>query len=65
MKTLLGYLGFVLILGGGTGLLADRLGGFRLFGFVRYLVPDGHETVGYAALLALGVLLSIPAARRG
>ncbi|MER7844970.1 hypothetical protein ABTZ03_13625 [Kitasatospora sp. NPDC096077] len=65
MKTLLGYLGFVLILGGGSGLLADRLGGFRLFGFVRFLVPDGHETVGYVVLLVLGVLLSIPAARRG
>ncbi|MFJ8623058.1 hypothetical protein ACIRD3_09430 [Kitasatospora sp. NPDC093550] len=65
MKTLLGYLGFVLILGGASGLLADRLGGFRLFGFVRYLVPDGHETAGFAVLLALGVLLAIPAARRG
>ncbi|MFI6154365.1 hypothetical protein ACIBCA_16970 [Kitasatospora sp. NPDC051170] len=65
MKDLLGYLGLVLILGGGTGLLADRLGGFRLFGFVRHLVPDGHETVGYATLLVLGVLLAIPAAKRG
>ncbi|MFD7907877.1 hypothetical protein ACFV4F_15485 [Kitasatospora sp. NPDC059722] len=64
MKTLLGYLGFVLILGGATGLLSDHLGGFRLFGFVRFLVPAGHETVGYAVLLALGVLLAIPAARR-
>ncbi|MER8101919.1 hypothetical protein [Kitasatospora sp. NPDC094016] len=65
MKTLLGYLGFVLILGGGSGLAADWLGGFRLFGFVRFLVPDGHETAGYATLLVLGVLLAIPAARRG
>ncbi|MFE6051533.1 hypothetical protein ACFQ6N_12285 [Kitasatospora sp. NPDC056446] len=65
MKTLLGYLGFVLILGGATGLLSDRIGGFRLFGFVRLLVPDGHETAGYATLLVLGVLLAIPAARRG
>ncbi|MFJ7243506.1 hypothetical protein ACIQWA_02550 [Kitasatospora sp. NPDC098652] len=65
MKNLLGYLGFVLILGGGTGLLADHLGGFRLFGFVRFLVPDGHETAGYAVLLVLGALLAIPAARRG
>lgn len=65
MKTLLGYLGFVLILGGGSGLLADRLEGFRLFGFVRFLVPEGHETAGYAVLLVLGILLAIPAARRG
>lgn len=64
MKTLLGYLGFVLILGGATGLLSDHLGGFRLFGFVRFLVPAGQETPGYAVLLALGVLLAIPAARR-
>ncbi|MEV7599811.1 hypothetical protein AB0O91_20750 [Kitasatospora sp. NPDC089797] len=65
MKTLLGYLGFVLILGGGSGLLASHLGGFRLFGFVRFLVPEGHETVGYVVLLVLGALLAIPAARRG
>ncbi|MER7667664.1 hypothetical protein ABTY61_04250 [Kitasatospora sp. NPDC096128] len=65
MKTLLGYLGFVLILGGGSGLLADHLGGFRLFGFVRFLVPDGHETAGYAVLLVLGALLALPSARRG
>ncbi|WP_256178137.1 hypothetical protein [Kitasatospora aureofaciens] len=65
MKTLLGYLGFVLILGGASGLLADHLGGFRLFGFVRLLVPSGHETAGYAALLVLGVVLAIPSARRG
>ncbi|MER7580158.1 hypothetical protein [Kitasatospora sp. NPDC097691] len=65
MKTLLGYFGFVLILGGASGLLSGWLGGFRLFGFVRFLVPHGHETAGYAVLLALGVLLSIPAARRG
>lgn len=65
MKDLLGYLGLVLILGGATGLLADQLGGFRLFGFVSVLVPDGHETAGYATLLVLGVLLAIPAAKRG
>ncbi|MQS10954.1 hypothetical protein F7Q99_01325 [Streptomyces kaniharaensis] len=65
MKHLLGYLGFVLILGSASGLLAGHLGGFRLFGFVRFLVPSGHETVGYAALLVLGIVLSIPSARRG
>ncbi|WP_037900330.1 hypothetical protein [Streptomyces sp. NRRL S-350] len=65
MKTLLGYLGFVLILGGASGLLSGWTGGFRLFGFVRFLVPEGHQTAGYAALLVLGVLLAVPAARRG
>ncbi|MEV7026501.1 hypothetical protein [Kitasatospora sp. NPDC093558] len=65
MKTLLGYLGSVLILGSATGLLSDHLGGFRLFGFVRFLVPAGHEMAGYVVLLALGVLLAIPAARQG
>ncbi|WP_316527836.1 hypothetical protein [Kitasatospora brasiliensis] len=65
MKTLLGYLGFVLIVGGASGLVSGWIPGFRLFGLVRYLVPDGHETAGYATLLVLGVLLAIPAARRG
>ncbi|MFG2905411.1 MULTISPECIES: hypothetical protein [unclassified Kitasatospora] len=65
MKTLLGYLGFVLIVGGASGLVSGWVAGFRLFGFVRFLVPEGHETAGYAVLVALGVLLAIPAARRG
>ncbi|MFE4517279.1 hypothetical protein ACFRMQ_24145 [Kitasatospora sp. NPDC056783] len=65
MKTLLGYLGFVLIVGGASGLVSGWIAGFRLFGFVRFLVPEGHETAGYAVMTALGVLLAIPAARRG
>ncbi|MFJ6621855.1 hypothetical protein ACIQOW_30290 [Kitasatospora sp. NPDC091335] len=65
MKTLLGYLGFVLIAGGASGLLSGWTGGIRLFGFVRFLVPSAHETAGYATLLVLGALLAFPAARRG
>ncbi|MGW7445380.1 hypothetical protein [Kitasatospora sp. NPDC054795] len=65
MKTLLGCLGSVLIVGGASGLLSTWIEGFRLFGFVRVLVPAGHEIAGYATLVVLGVLLALPAARHG
>ncbi|MFD4656397.1 hypothetical protein ACFWP2_12295 [Kitasatospora sp. NPDC058444] len=65
MKTLFGYLGSVLIVGGASGLLSTWIAGFRLFGFVRVLVPAGHETAGYATLVVVGVLLALPAARHG
>ncbi|MEU1285952.1 hypothetical protein [Kitasatospora sp. NPDC005856] len=65
MKTLFGYLGSVLIVGGASGLLSTWIEGFRLFGFVRVLVPAGHETAGYTVLVVAGVLLALPAARHG
>ncbi|MFJ8436295.1 hypothetical protein ACIQ9P_33845 [Kitasatospora sp. NPDC094019] len=58
MKNLLGFVSFVLVVGGINGLLVDHLWGLHLFGFVRYLVPADHRTVGYLALIAVGVLLA-------
>ncbi|MFB6888321.1 hypothetical protein ACFCX4_03275 [Kitasatospora sp. NPDC056327] len=59
MKNSLGFVSFVLIIGGLSGLLSDHLWGLRLFGFVRYLVPDGHQTLGYCVMIGTGVLLAI------
>ncbi|MFF8772312.1 hypothetical protein [Kitasatospora sp. NPDC015120] len=59
MKNFLGFVSFVLIVGGISGLLADHLWGLRVFGFVRYLVPSGHQTAGYFALIGVGVLLAL------
>ncbi|MER5355948.1 hypothetical protein ABT093_37215 [Kitasatospora sp. NPDC002551] len=59
MKYLLGYVSFVLIVGGVSGLLADHLWGLHVFGFVRYLVPAGHRTAGYFTMVGLGILLAL------
>ncbi|MFD5438314.1 hypothetical protein ACFWJ4_39925 [Kitasatospora sp. NPDC127067] len=65
MKNLLGFVSFALIVGGISGLLSDHLGGFRLFGFVQYLVPGGHETAGYTGLVLLGTALAVVTGRIG
>ncbi|MFB7469648.1 hypothetical protein [Kitasatospora sp. NPDC056184] len=62
MKNFLGFVSFVLIVGGISGLLADHLWGLHVFGFVRFLVPADHQTVGYFAMIGLGVLLALGAA---
>ncbi|MFF7453087.1 hypothetical protein [Kitasatospora sp. NPDC008115] len=59
MKNLLGFVSFVLIIGGISGLVADHLWGFRLFGFVRYLVPADHQTVGHLVMIGAGTLLAL------
>ncbi|MEU4730448.1 hypothetical protein [Streptomyces sp. NPDC023588] len=46
---------FVLVVGGVSGLLHAWLGWIHLMGFVRFLVPDGHEIYGYAVMVVLGV----------
>ncbi|MEV8532524.1 hypothetical protein [Streptomyces sp. NPDC051211] len=55
LKGLSGILGFVLILGGAFGLLHEWFGWIRFFGFVRFLVPSGHEVFGYAVMIVLGL----------
>ncbi|MFI1970968.1 hypothetical protein BLA24_29950 [Streptomyces cinnamoneus] len=57
MKSLLNVASFVLIAGGASGLLHEWLGWFRLFGFLRWLSPDGYEVYTYVVLVALGVVL--------
>ncbi|MFI8452028.1 hypothetical protein [Streptomyces erythrochromogenes] len=50
-----GLLCFVLVVGGASGLLHEWLGWIHFMGFVRFLVPDGHEIYGYVVMVALGL----------
>ncbi|MFE6871294.1 hypothetical protein ACFVFS_32645 [Kitasatospora sp. NPDC057692] len=59
MKNFLGFVSFVLIIGGISGLVSDHLWGLHLFGFVRYLIPAGHQTAGYFTMIGVGVLLAL------
>ncbi|MBP0452621.1 MFS transporter [Kitasatospora sp. RG8] len=65
MKSLLGFISFVLVGGGISGLLSDRLWGLHVFGFVRHLVPDDHRTVGYVVLVVMGAALAVGSDRIG
>lgn len=51
-------LGGILTLGGAAGLLHLWLGSPPLFGFLRHLTLDGHETVGYILMIVIGVAVS-------
>ncbi|MET4927543.1 hypothetical protein P3L51_35175 [Streptomyces sp. PSRA5] len=56
MKAILGFISFVLVTAGVTGLLnewADRLPAF--FGFFRFLIPDGYEVLGYVVIALFGL----------
>ncbi|MER7731589.1 hypothetical protein ABTX80_11970 [Streptomyces erythrochromogenes] len=55
LAALSGLLCFVLVVGGGSGLLHEWLGWIHFMGFVRFLVPDGHEVFGYVVMVALGL----------
>ncbi|QES51629.1 hypothetical protein DEJ50_31045 [Streptomyces venezuelae] len=57
LKTLAGIAAFVLVVGGAFGLLHEWLGWIRFFGFVRFLVPAGHEVLGHTLLIVLGLAL--------
>ncbi|MCX4539481.1 hypothetical protein [Streptomyces sp. NBC_01565] len=54
LKSLLGLIAFVLIVGGASGLLHEWFGFIRFMGFVRYLVPEGYEVLGYVVMIAIG-----------
>lgn len=55
LKSLLGFVSFVLIVGGISCLLHEWLGWFRLFGFLRFLAPGGYEVYSYVVMIALGI----------
>ncbi|MED7948485.1 hypothetical protein PUR61_21775 [Streptomyces sp. BE20] len=57
MKNLLGFVSFVLVVGGISGLVSDHLWGLHVFGSLRYLIPAGYETVGYPVMIVLGAVL--------
>lgn len=52
---LLGVVSFVLIVGGISGLLRTWFDWIQIFGFLRFVIPDGYEVFGYAALIVVGV----------
>ncbi|MFI9203608.1 hypothetical protein [Streptomyces sp. NPDC053048] len=55
LKSLLGFVSFMLIAGGISCLLHEWLGWFRLFGFLRFLAPDGYEVYSYVVMVVLGI----------
>ncbi|MEV7414375.1 hypothetical protein [Streptomyces sp. NPDC089919] len=59
MKSLLGFVSFVLIAGGASGLVHEWFSGFRLFGFLRHLGPDGYEVYTNIVLIVLGIALAL------
>ncbi|MGI5336921.1 hypothetical protein ACQEVS_05760 [Streptomyces sp. CA-181903] len=59
MKSVLGFASFVLTAGGISGLLHEWLGWFRLFGFLRYLTPDGYAVYANAVFVVLGIALGL------
>ncbi|WP_340559077.1 hypothetical protein [Streptomyces sp. GSL17-111] len=56
MKKTLGLVAVVLVVGGASGLLHEWLGWWRLFGFLRFLEPDGYEVHADVVLIALGLV---------
>ncbi|MGW1762503.1 hypothetical protein ACWCQL_00090 [Streptomyces sp. NPDC002073] len=59
MKSILGFLSFVLIAGGISGLIREWLHGFALFGFLRHLSPDGYEVYANLVFIVLGTALAL------
>lgn len=60
-----GALCFVLVAGGASGLLYEWLGWFRVFGFLRFLVPEGYEVYGYVVMIAAGAVIGAAGERAG
>ncbi|MFD7503124.1 hypothetical protein [Streptomyces sp. NPDC059850] len=49
---------FVLVVGGGSGLLYEWLGfKIRVLGFVRFLAPGGYEIYAYIVMVVLGLIV--------
>lgn len=56
MKAILGFVTFVLVASGVTGLLHQWIDWMpTFFGFSRFVVPDGYEMPGYAVMTLLGI----------
>ena len=69
LASLSGLLCFVLVAGGGSGLLREWFGWIHFMGFLRFLVPEGYEIYSYALMMAFGVAIGVAgkalAGRRG
>ncbi|MQY14129.1 hypothetical protein SRB5_42910 [Streptomyces sp. RB5] len=63
-RPLLGFVAFALIAGGVSGILREIFGwDGALFGFLRFLIPDGQEYFGYGVLTAIGIAVADAASR--
>ncbi|MFD5320728.1 hypothetical protein [Streptomyces sp. NPDC127098] len=60
-----GLLCFVLVVGGASGLLNEWLGWFRVFGFLRFLAPEGYEVYSYVVMIAVGAVIGAAGERAG
>ncbi|MEV6597669.1 hypothetical protein AB0M36_12470 [Actinoplanes sp. NPDC051346] len=59
IKALSGWLCFILVVGGVSGLLHLWLGWIHFMGFVRFLAPDGYEIYSYVVMIVLGLAIGI------
>jgi hypothetical protein len=60
MKAILGFISFMLIACGVTGLLHQWIDWApRFFGFFRFIIPDGYELYGYIVLTVLGIVMAV------
>ncbi|WP_405616939.1 hypothetical protein OG292_24850 [Streptomyces sp. NBC_01511] len=67
MKSILELIGFGLVAAGVTGLLAHWIDWMpTVFGFFRFILPDGYEVPGHvvATLLGLAVIFATDAAKK-
>lgn len=57
LKGVVALLGGALLVGGVSALLHEWFGFIRFLGFLRFLVPTGHEILGNAVMAGLGCVL--------
>ncbi|MET9700482.1 hypothetical protein ABZY31_26690 [Streptomyces sp. NPDC006529] len=62
---LLALVGFVLLVGGASGLLHEWWGWIRILGFLGHFIPSGYEILSYVVMLALGTAASVAASVAG
>lgn len=57
LTALSGFLSFVLVVGGVSGLLHEWFDWIHFMGFVRFLAPDGYEVYSYVVMAVLGLVI--------
>ncbi|WP_030915842.1 hypothetical protein [Streptosporangium amethystogenes] len=57
LAPLSGLLCFILVAGGGSGLLHEWFGWIHFMGFLRFLAPEGYEIYSYALMIVLGIVV--------
>ncbi|MEV6572183.1 hypothetical protein [Streptomyces sp. NPDC051577] len=57
LKGVVALLGGALLVGGVSALSHEWFGFIRFLGFLRFLVPAGHEILGNAVMAGLGCVL--------